>query len=559
MSATVHYPLSAVVAADELKLALCLAAVDPAIGGVLIEGPRGMAKSTLARGVAELLPAGEFVTLPLGASEERIVGSLDLDAALGEGRARFSPGVLAKADGGVLYVDEVNLLPDHLVDLLLDVAASGVNLVERDGISHRHPARFVLIGTMNPEEGELRPQLLDRFGLNVRLDTQPPPAERAEIIRRRLAFDADPQAFAERWEGQQDNLRRRCAEARRRLARIPLDDAALDSIARRCFEAAVDGLRADLVWLRAARAHAAWRGGERIEAEDIDAVEHFALLHRRRQSNPPPSAANPPPPPAAALSRSRSAPATAKGSGANCRLGRWPWGPPASCRAGQKSPEHPPALGHGGGCQEQTRALRGGLGGALSQGAEGAIQWLPTLLRGRPRQRRDLLRQPRSRRPGELWLVIVDASASTRRYGALAQAKGVLATLFEEAYRQRIRLAVLHATGQQAQWLWQGQKASRELQDWLRQLGAGGGTPLLDALHQAAGWLARRQRQKPAEHQRLLVLTDGRLRDWPALPEAACPSLLVDLESGPLRLGKAERLARELGAEYRHISELNKV
>ncbi|MCO2859736.1 magnesium chelatase [Pseudomonas aeruginosa] len=276
MSATVHYPLSAVVAADELKLALCLAAVDPAIGGVLIEGPRGMAKSTLARGVAELLPAGEFVTLPLGASEERI------------------------AEGGVLYVDEVNLLPDHLVDLLLDVAASGVNLVERDGISHRHPARFVLIGTMNPEEGELRPQLLDRFGLNVRLDTQPPPAERAEIIRRRLAFDADPQAFVERWEGQQDTLRRRCAEARRRLARIPLDDAALDSIARRCFEAAVDGLRADLVWLRAARAHAAWRGGERIEAEDIDAVEHFALLHRRRQSNPPPSAANPPPPPAAA-------------------------------------------------------------------------------------------------------------------------------------------------------------------------------------------------------------------------------------------------------------------
>ncbi|HHW1846157.1 TPA: magnesium chelatase, partial [Pseudomonas aeruginosa] len=166
--------------------------------------------------------------------------------------------------------------------------------------SHRHPARFVLIGTMNPEEGELRPQLLDRFGLNVRLDTQPPPAERAEIIRRRLAFDADPQAFVERWEGQQDTLRRRCAEARRRLARIPLDDAALDSIARRCFEAAVDGLRADLVWLRAARAHAAWRGGERIEAEDIDAVEHFALLHRRRQSNPPSSAANPPPPPAAA-------------------------------------------------------------------------------------------------------------------------------------------------------------------------------------------------------------------------------------------------------------------
>ncbi len=547
------------VAADELKLALCLAAVDPAIGGVLIEGPRGMAKSTLARGVAELLPAGEFVTLPLGASEERIVGSLDLDAALGEGRARFSPGVLAKADGGVLYVDEVNLLPDHLVDLLLDVAASGVNLVERDGISHRHPARFVLIGTMNPEEGELRPQLLDRFGLNVRLDTQPPPAERAEIIRRRLAFDADPQAFVERWEGQQDTLRRRCAEARRQLARIPLDDAALDSIARRCFEAAVDGLRADLVWLRAARAHAAWRGGERIEAEDIDAVEHFALLHRRRQSSPPPSAAEstatargPCRAPGARRRRRRAVGRIAGSAGGHGDR-------PRAAALAKKALSIRPRSVMGADARSRPGALRGGLGGALSQGAEGAIQWLPTLLRGRPRQRRDLLRQPRSRRPGELWLVIVDASASTRRYGALAQAKGVLATLFEEAYRQRIRLAVLHATGQQAQWLWQGQKASRELQDWLRQLGAGGGTPLLDALHQAAGWLARRQRQKPAEHQRLLALTDGRLRDWPALPEAACPSLLVDLESGPLRLGKAERLARELGAEYRHISELNEV
>lgn len=559
MSATVHYPLSAVVAADELKLALCLAAVDPAIGGVLIEGPRGMAKSTLARGVAELLPAGEFVTLPLGASEERIVGSLDLDAALGEGRARFSPGVLAKADGGVLYVDEVNLLPDHLVDLLLDVAASGVNLVERDGISHRHPARFVLIGTMNPEEGELRPQLLDRFGLNVRLDTQLPPAERAEIIRRRLAFDADPQAFVERWEGQQDTLRRRCAEARRRLARIPLDDAALDSIARRCFEAAVDGLRADLVWLRAARPCGLARrradrgGGHRCggtfrPAASPSPVEPATIGGQSTAT----ARGGPCRAPGAHRRRRRAVGRIAGSAGGHGDR-------PRAAALAKKALSIRPRSVMGADARSRPGALRGGLGGALSQGAEGAIQWLPTLLRGRPRQRRDLLRQPRSRRPGELWLVIVDASASTRRYGALAQAKGVLATLFEEAYRQRIRLAVLHATGQQAQWLWQGQKASRELQDWLHQLGAGGGTPLLDALHQAAGWLARRQRQKPAEHQRLLVLTDGRLRDWPALPEAACPSLLVDLESGPLRLGKAERLARELGAEYRHISELNEV
>ncbi|WP_213881402.1 AAA family ATPase [Pseudomonas sp. dw_358] len=295
-----HFPLAAVVGADALKLALCLTAVDPKIGGVLIEGPRGMAKSTLARGLADLLPSGQFVTLPLGASEERVTGSLDLDAALGQGRAQFSPGVLAKADGGVLYVDEVNLLPDHLVDLLLDVAASGVNRVERDGLSHSHPARFVLIGTMNPEEGELRPQLLDRFGLNVALDHQPAPAERSQIIRRRLDFDTDPEAFAVQWQTAQEQLRERCQAARLKLASIALDDQALEQITQRCFAAGVDGLRADLVWLRAARAHAAWRGAGRIEAEDIEAVADFALRHRRRQASPPPSGGQAPTPPSAA-------------------------------------------------------------------------------------------------------------------------------------------------------------------------------------------------------------------------------------------------------------------
>ncbi|AXI61845.1 magnesium chelatase [Pseudomonas kribbensis] len=281
-----HFPLSAVVGADDLKLALYLTAIDPKIGGVLIEGPRGMAKSTLARGLADLLASGQFVTLPLGATEERLVGTLDLDAALSDGRAQFSPGVLAKADGGVLYVDEVNLLPDHLVDLLLDVAASGTNLIERDGISHRHSAKFVLIGTMNPEEGELRPQLLDRFGLNVALSGHTAPVERGQIIRRRLDFDSDPQTFCAKWEAEQQALRERCENARNALANIPLDDEALAQITERCFAAGVDGLRADLVWLRAARAHAAWRGAEAIAEQDIDAVAEFALRHRRREQSP---------------------------------------------------------------------------------------------------------------------------------------------------------------------------------------------------------------------------------------------------------------------------------
>ncbi len=285
MTEPVHFPLAAVVGAEDLKLALCLTAIDPKIGGVLIEGPRGMAKSTLARGLADLLGDGPFVTLPLGATEERLVGTLDLDAALGQGKARFSPGVLANADGGVLYVDEVNLLPDHLVDLLLDVAASGTNRIERDGLSHRHSARFVLIGTMNPEEGELRPQLLDRFGLNVALNGQPLPEARGQILRRRLAFDSDPQAFCVEWAAAQAELRQRCQDARQRLAAIALDDRSLDLITARCFAAAVDGLRADLVWWRAARAHAAWRGALAIEDEDIEAVAEFALRHRRREQD----------------------------------------------------------------------------------------------------------------------------------------------------------------------------------------------------------------------------------------------------------------------------------
>ena len=240
----------------------------------------------------------------------------------------------------MLYVDEVNLLPDHLVDLLLDAAASGVNHVERDGISHRHAARFVLIGTMNAEEGELRPQLLDRFGLNLALDGQPQPAERAEIVRRRRAFDANPEAFLQRWQDEQDALAMRCQNARQRLAHIPLDDTALGEISQRCFAAGVDGMRADLVWLRAARAHAAWRGAICIEPVDIDAVEDFVLRHRRLPRRPSR---------ARRRSRRRNR-ARAKVSGVSCRRSHRPWVSDAYRRAGQKSPEHPPAHSHRRGC-----------------------------------------------------------------------------------------------------------------------------------------------------------------------------------------------------------------
>lgn len=280
--ARVDFPFTALVGQAALQRALLLTAVDPAIGGVLVEGPRGSAKSTSARALAALLPAGAFVDLPLGSSEEQLVGSLDLEAALQHGRVRFRPGLLARAHEGVLYIDEVNLLADALVDLLLDVCASGVNRIERDGISHQHPARIALVGTMNPEEGELRPQLLDRFGLCVRLGEVADAASRQAIVRARLAFDADPAAFVHRHHGALQALAARIADARTMLAQIDFDEAAHARVAALCHAAGVEGVRADLVMLRAARAHAALERRASITDADLDAVAELVLAHRRK-------------------------------------------------------------------------------------------------------------------------------------------------------------------------------------------------------------------------------------------------------------------------------------
>lgn len=282
MSPRPQYPFSALHGQPQLQLALLLAAIDPHIGGVLIEGPRGTAKSTSARALAELLPGQRFVDLPLGASEEQLVGSLDIQAALQNAEVVFKPGLLARADGGVLYVDEVNLLADALVDLLLDVCASGVNRIERDGISHQHEARIALVGTMNPEEGELRPQLLDRFGLFVRLSAQIDPASREAIVRSRLAFDRDPHGFVERQREPQQALIGRLEQARARVGRLDFSDALHRQVSSLCHAAGVEGVRADLVLLRAAAAHAAWLGQEQISDSDVEAVADLVLAHRRK-------------------------------------------------------------------------------------------------------------------------------------------------------------------------------------------------------------------------------------------------------------------------------------
>lgn len=316
------FPFTAIVGQDKMKRALVLNAVSPEIGGVLIRGERGTAKSTAARALAALLPTIEvvegcpfgcapgdpdrlctlcrerlargeglgtairrtrFVDLPVSATEDRVVGTLDIERALREGARHFEPGVLAAANRGLLYVDEVNLLDDHVVDLLLDSAAMGVNVVEREGISFVHPARFILVGTMNPEEGELRPQLLDRFALCVEIHSLADPAARVQVLERRLAYEANPEAFARAWAAVEAALSEDIAEARAILPQVSYTPEDLRSIAELTASLQVDGHRGDIVILKAARANAALDGRARITATDIVQAAELALPHRLRR------------------------------------------------------------------------------------------------------------------------------------------------------------------------------------------------------------------------------------------------------------------------------------
>jgi magnesium chelatase subunit I len=318
---TAAFPFSAIVAQEEMKLALICAAVDASIGGVLVFGDRGTGKSTALRSLAALLPpmnavigcryncdpdaehawcadcrgrraggplksravAVPVVDMPLGATEDRVVGALDLERALAHGEKAFEPGLLARANRGFLYIDEVNLLEDHLVDLLIDVAASGENLVERDGLSVRHPARFVLVGSGNPEEGELRPQLLDRFGLSVEVTTPSVLNERVEIIKRRDEFERNKAAFLARWKRHDDALRRRIVAGRKLLSGIEVPDAVVESAARLCMQLGTDGLRAELTLIRAARSLASFEAAATVDLTHLRRVAPAALRHRLRR------------------------------------------------------------------------------------------------------------------------------------------------------------------------------------------------------------------------------------------------------------------------------------
>ncbi len=312
---TLPFPFSAIVGQDEMKTAMILTAIDPRIGGVLIFGDRGTGKSTAVRALATLLPPiravegcpvnsaaladcpdwaeigskrivskpTPVVDLPLGVTEDRVVGALDIERALTRGEKAFEPGLLARANRGYLYIDEVNLLEDHIVDLLLDVAQSGENVVEREGLSIRHPARFVLVGSGNPEEGELRPQLLDRFGLSVEVGSPRDVAQRIEVVRRRDAYESDGARFLRRWKGEDTKIRNRIVAAKQALLKLQTPESALADCAELCLALGSDGLRGELTLLRAARALAAYEGAEAVSRRQIRRMAPSALRHRLRR------------------------------------------------------------------------------------------------------------------------------------------------------------------------------------------------------------------------------------------------------------------------------------
>ncbi len=580
----VAFPITAVVGADDAKLALALAAIDRTIGGVLLRGDKGSAKSTLARGLAALLPGGgPFVELPLGATEERVVGSLDLRAALTGGEVRFQPGLLAAAHGGVLYVDEVNLLADHLVDALLDAAASGVNRVERDGVSHSHPARFLLIGSMNPEEGDLRPQLLDRFGLAVDVRNPVDPAARAEIVRRRMAFDADPDGFAATWSEREKELVTWLADT------VPatLDDELLESACAACVGAGAESLRADIVLARTAAAHAGWCRRTATTADDVRGVARLVLSHRQRR--------HPLDDPAAGSAALESAlDATLDGALQE----------PAA--AGYEEPQPEDQVAAPGPVAPVVtliapRAQTGGIGGRRSvvrdadsgrtvgarvpNGAVERVAVVPTLQAAAARRaaaaaaagtvgvaevpvfaEADLREPVRETRTGNLIVLAVDASGSMGMDDRMAAVKGALLGLLVDAYQRRDRVALVTFRGEGGEVVLRPTGSVEIARSRLETLATGGETPLAEGIRLAAD-LARHS--ATADLRPLLVLvTDGRATGSPtpggpdpttaALTEAAAvanqglPAVVVDVEQPDApRLGLAVNLALAMGA--RHI------
>ena len=611
-------PFSAVVGQDEAKLALLLAAVDRRIGGVLLRGDKGSAKSTLARGLAALLPGGApFVELPVGATEDRVVGTLDLAAALTGGHRRFEPGLLHAAHGGVLYVDEINLLPDHLVDVLLDVAASGVNRVEREGVSHSHPSRFVLIGSMNPEEGDLRPQLLDRFGLAVDVRTPSDPVERASALRRRLEFDAGGPAV-ERFAAADAELGTRLAAA------VPagLDDELVGSVAAICGSVGAEGLRADITICRAAAALAGWEGRAEATGADVRRVAPLALAHRARRDpldpvfysaqdlsealdrelGDAPAPAGPDEeeglPGQAESDTGAGRDDGADGVGAP-ELDRQPGGgapetvapetvaPPGEAAAPVVGAAARRLDAPASGRRSPAPGPRGRLiGDRPADGPVTSVAVGATVRHAAARRAgsgpgaatvevSDVRQAVRQQRTANLIVVAVDASGSMGAAQRMETAKGAVLSLLRDAYQRRDLVSLVTFRGDDATVVLRPTASMEVARARLTDLPTGGRTPLAAGL-QAALAVATAPARAGSHLPLLVVITDGRATAAPPgqdplaatqavaerIRRSGVPAVVVDVEGagatrpGP-RLGLAADLAARMGADHVPVGELS--
>ncbi|MFD5820180.1 putative cobaltochelatase [Streptomyces sp. NPDC127038] len=645
------FPFTAVVGQDDLRLALLLNAVSPAVGGVLVRGEKGTAKSTAVRALSALLPevavvpgcrfscdpaapdpacpdgpheAGtgarrpaRMVELPVGASEDRLVGALDIERALAEGVKAFEPGLLADAHRGILYVDEVNLLHDHLVDLLLDAAAMGASYVEREGVSVRHAARFLLVGTMNPEEGELRPQLLDRFGLTVEVAASREPDQRVEVVRRRLAYDDDPAGFSARWAGEEAAVRARIVAARALLPSVLLGDGALRQIAATCAAFEVDGMRADIVMARTATALAAWAGRTEVLAEDVRQAALLALPHRRRR-NPfdapgldedkldetleefageddgDPDPDSDPDGGGPGGGGGQPAPDSGpQGGDTEARPEAGEDGTPQTSGGAEQSPVRAaepfrtkvlsvPGLGEGAaGRRSRARAEHGRtIGSRRPRGALTKLHLAATVQAAAPHQRargrsgpglvvrRDDLRQAtREGREGNLVLFVVDASGSMAARQRMSAVKGAVLSLLLDAYQRRDKVGLVTFRGRDAQVALPPTSSVDAAAARLESLPTGGRTPLAAGLLKAHEVLRVERLRDPARRALVVLVTDGRATGGPepvALAARAArlfaaegtASVVVDCESGPVRLGLAKQLAGDLGGTAVTLGEL---
>ena len=564
-------PFSAVVGQEDAKLALILAACDRRIGGVLLRGDKGTAKSTLARGMAVLLPGdAPFVELPLGATEDRVVGTLDLAAALTGGEKRFEPGLLHAADGGVLYVDEINLLPDHLVDVLLDVAASGVNRIEREGVSHAHESRFVLVGSMNPEEGDLRPQLLDRFGLAVDVRTPVTLDERLAALRRRLAFDADPASVTDAVAGDEADVATRLADWR--PSEVPT--GIVEAVAAVCAAAGAEGLRADLTICRAAAALAGWEGRPTVTADDVRRVAPLALAHRARRDPLDPSSGPDRSEIEQVLEDSLGAGGrdedqlVAPGSAIAPPLPISPLAPGAA--SGRRGPG-PGPRGRLVGARRPEGPVTSVAVGATVREAVSRRAADPTATdTERLVEPSDIRQAVRQHRTANLIVIAVDASGSMGAAQRMEAAKGAVIALLRDAYQRRDQVSLVSFRGEGAEVVLRPTGSVEVARARLTDLATGGRTPLAAGLR-AALEVAIKGGRAGAYRPLVVLITDARATTADPgedpfetattvavdFRRAGIPSAVIDVEAtGPARLGLASRLAAAMGGSYIPIRDL---